>query len=46
MMLLNETYGFKGDALAAPQAHAMAAVIAPLMSGQEPLGCSMASALS
>lgn len=34
MMLLNETYGFKGDALAAPQAHAMAAVIAPLMSGQ------------
>ena len=34
MILLNETYGFKGDALAAPQAHAMAAVIAPLMSGQ------------
>lgn len=34
MMLLNETYGFKGDSLAAPQAHAMAAVIAPLMSGQ------------
>lgn len=34
MMLLNETYGFKSDALAAPQAHAMAAVIAPLMSGQ------------
>lgn len=34
MMLLNETYGFKGDALAAPQAHAMAAVISPLMSGQ------------
>lgn len=34
MMLLNKTYGFKGDALAAPQAHAMAAVISPLMSGQ------------
>lgn len=34
MMLLNKTYGFKGDALAAPQAHAMAAVIEPLMSGQ------------
>lgn len=34
MMLLNQTYGFKGDALAAPQAHAMAAVIAPLMNGQ------------
>lgn len=34
MMLLNETYGFKTDALAAPQAHAMAAVIQPLMSGQ------------
>ncbi len=34
MMLLHKTYGFKGDALAAPQAHAMAAVIEPLMSGQ------------
>lgn len=34
MMLLGKTYGFKGDALAAPQAHAMAAVIEPLMSGQ------------
>ena len=34
MMLLDKTYGFKGDALAAPQAHAMAAVIEPLMSGQ------------
>lgn len=34
MILLDKTYGFKGDALAAPQAHAMAAVIAPLMNGQ------------
>ena len=34
MMLLDKTYSFKGDALAAPQAHAMAAVIEPLMSGQ------------
>lgn len=34
MMLLDKTYRFKGDALAAPQAHAMAAVIEPLMSGQ------------
>lgn len=34
MMLLDKTYGFNGDALAAPQAHAMAAVIEPLMSGQ------------
>lgn len=33
MMLLNKTYGFAGDALAAPQAHAMAAVIEPLMQG-------------
>jgi putative OPT family oligopeptide transporter len=33
MLLLNETYGFTGDnALAAPQANAMAAVIQPLMS--------------
>ena len=34
MSLLNKTYGFNSDALAAPQAHAMAAVIAPLMNGQ------------
>lgn len=34
MILLNKTYGFKNDTLAAPQAHAMAAVIAPLMNGQ------------
>lgn len=34
MILLNKTYGFKSDALAAPQAHAMAAVIDPLMNGQ------------
>jgi len=34
MMVLNETYGFTGpDALVAPQASAMAAVIEPLMSG-------------
>lgn len=33
MMILNKTYGFSGDALAAPQAHAMAAVIEPLMNG-------------
>ena len=33
MLLLNQTYGFAGDALAAPQAHAMAAVIDPLMNG-------------
>lgn len=33
MMLLNETYGFASDSLAAPQAHAMAAVIDPLMNG-------------
>lgn len=33
IMLLNETYGFAGDSLAAPQAHAMAAVIEPLMQG-------------
>ena len=33
IMVLNQTYGFKGtDALAAPQANAMAAVIQPLMS--------------
>ncbi len=35
MMILNKTYGFVGDnALVAPQANAMAAVIEPLMSGQ------------
>ncbi|MFH1194336.1 MAG: oligopeptide transporter, OPT family [bacterium] len=35
IMLLNETYGFTGDnALVAPQANAMAAVIKPLMSNQ------------
>ena len=33
MIILNKTYGFTGDALAAPQAHAMAAVIEPLMNG-------------
>jgi putative OPT family oligopeptide transporter len=34
MIILNETYGFTGDnALVAPQANAMAAVIDPLMSG-------------
>lgn len=33
MMLLNETYGFASEALAAPQANAMAAVIDPLMNG-------------
>ena len=33
ILVLNETYGFKGaNALAAPQANAMAAVIQPLMS--------------
>ncbi|MCB9207422.1 MAG: oligopeptide transporter, OPT family, partial [Ignavibacteriales bacterium] len=35
IMVLNETYGFKGQgALVAPQANAMAAVIQPLMSNQ------------
>jgi putative OPT family oligopeptide transporter len=35
ILLLNETYGFTGpDALVAPQANAMAAVIRPLMSNQ------------
>ena len=35
MLVLNKTYGFTGDqALVAPQANAMAAVIEPLMSGQ------------
>ena len=33
MIVLNKTYGFTGDALAAPQAHAMAAVIEPHMNG-------------
>ena len=34
MLVLNETYGFTGDnALVAPQANAMAAVIEPLMTG-------------
>jgi putative OPT family oligopeptide transporter len=33
IMGLNKTYGFTGNALAAPQANAMAAVIDPLMSG-------------
>lgn len=34
MMILNQTYGFTGqNALVAPQANAMAAVIEPLMSG-------------
>lgn len=34
MIILNQTYGFVGDnALVAPQANAMAAVIEPLMSG-------------
>ncbi|HPS30886.1 MAG TPA: oligopeptide transporter, OPT family [bacterium] len=35
IMILNKTYGFTGDnALVAPQANAMAAVIEPMMSGQ------------
>ena len=34
MIVLDKTYGFKSGALAAPQANAMAAVIAPLMNGQ------------
>ncbi|MDR1226140.1 MAG: oligopeptide transporter, OPT family [Prevotellaceae bacterium] len=35
IMILSKTYGFTGDnALVAPQANAMAAVIEPLMSGQ------------
>lgn len=35
ILILNETYGFKGEgALVAPQANAMAAVIQPLMSNQ------------
>lgn len=36
IMVLNEAYGFKGEnALQAPQANAMAAVIEPLMSGKD-----------
>lgn len=34
ILVMNETYGFTGDELAAPQARAMAAVIDPLMMGQ------------
>ncbi|MBR5763184.1 MAG: oligopeptide transporter, OPT family [Bacteroidaceae bacterium] len=34
IMILNKTYGFTSDQLAAPQANAMAAVIEPLMNGQ------------
>jgi putative OPT family oligopeptide transporter len=34
IMLLNATYGFESEALPAPQANAMAAVIEPLMTGQ------------
>lgn len=34
ILLLNDTYGFTGNALPAPQANAMAAVIQPLMSNQ------------
>jgi len=35
IIILNKTYGFTGpDALAAPQANAMAAVIEPMMTGQ------------
>ena len=33
IMILNKTYGFTSGDLAAPQAHAMAAVIDPLMNG-------------
>ncbi len=33
IMILNKTYGFSSDALAAPQAKVMAAVIDPLMNG-------------
>jgi len=37
IMILNKTYGFTGDnALVAPQANAMAAVIEPMMSGKTP----------
>ena len=34
ILILNETYGFTGGALVAPQANAMAAVIQPLMANQ------------
>jgi putative OPT family oligopeptide transporter len=34
IMMLNATYGFQSEALPAPQANAMAAVIEPLMTGQ------------
>ena len=33
MIVLNQTYGFAGNSLSAPQANAMAAVIDPLMNG-------------
>ncbi len=33
IIILNKTYGFKSSELSAPQAHAMAAVIDPLMNG-------------
>lgn len=47
IMVLNQTYGFTGpDALVAPQANAMAAVIGPMMSGQPaPWGLYLAGAL-
>ena len=46
MIILNKTYGFVGDnALVAPQANAMAAVIEPLMNGAH-LGISMPLAQS
>lgn len=35
LMLMNQVYGFSGDALAAPQANAMASVIKPIMTGGE-----------
>jgi len=34
IMILNKTYGFTSNELAAPQANAMAAVIEPMMSGK------------
>lgn len=52
MIVLNKTYGFTGDALAAPQAHAMAAVIEPLMNGGSApwllygIGCAIAIVLT
>ncbi|MDE5799774.1 MAG: oligopeptide transporter, OPT family [Paramuribaculum sp.] len=33
LMLMNQVYGFGGEALAAPQANAMASVIKPIMTG-------------